>query len=161
MEKREMTIFRIYNLRYVFILMLFAIYHLSFVMVPAAFAETKNFSGAGDGTTWSDEDNWSPEGEPTSDDDVQISREAQEVEATSTFSAKTIMVGDGTTSTLKVNNFVFGTVSPDNEEDVAIENSSGGKISLNGSAGTVTLTGQLKFSKVSTPTEQSVLFWVD
>ncbi len=123
-------------------------------------AAEKNWAGGGDGSTWSDDDNWSPAAEPTTADDVLIDVENAAVTCDETFKAKSIIVGGRETSTLTTNNFVFGTVAPAETSDTALMTRSGGTITLTG-AGTITLQGQYKDSEETLDPEPSFLFWVE
>jgi len=128
-------------------------------VVPTEAAE-KNWAGGGDSSTWPDDDNWSPAAEPTTADDVLIDVENATVTCDETFKAKSIIVGGRETSNITTNNFIFGTVSPDETSDVAMMTRSGGTITLTG-AGTITLTGRYKDSEESLDPEPSFMFWLE
>lgn len=135
-------------------------------MLLAAFpieAAEKTWSGSGDASSWSDDDNWFPQVEPTAGDDVLIDAEDVSVTCSETFKAKSISIGGNETSTLISENFIFGTISPEATSDVAIDNRQGGTFRLKG-AGIVTLQGQYKDSLgeggVSVD-EPSFMFWLE
>lgn len=144
------------------ILILFIVY---FILYPSSFilvysADT-TWGGGGDGTNWSDEDNWYPAQVPTASDDVLIDIEDGEISADQTFTAKTLTIGGRESTTLTTDSFVFGTIEPDEVTDSAIINRFGGKITLSGS-GVITLKGKYESSKqASTVTsEPSFMFWI-
>ena len=130
-----------------------------FVFVSTAIAAEKNWAAAGDGSTWSDDDNWSPAAAPTTADDVLIDTEGAAVTCAETFKAKSVIVGGRETSSLTSNNFIFGTVAPDSSSDVSMMTRSGGTITLKG-AGTVTVQGQYKDSEETLVPEPSFMFWI-
>lgn len=133
---------------------------ITFIFASTGYAAEKNWSGAGDGSSWSDDDNWSPASCPTTTDDVSIDVEGAKVVAPETFKAKSITIGGRETSSLTSNNFVFGKVSPDSGSDTAILNRKGGTFTLKG-AGTVTVQGQYKDSEESLVAEPSFMFWLE
>jgi len=130
------------------------------MFATATYAEDKAWTGAGDGSSWSDLDNWQPAAVPTSDDDVTIDAEEASIVCTQTFEAKSVTVGGKQTASLVSNSFVFGTIAPDSVSDPAIVNRKGGKIILKG-PGTLTLQGQYKGSKETLVTEPSFIFWLE
>ena len=129
------------------------------ILLPAAEAADKTWSGSGDGTSWSDDDNWSPAVAPTSADAVSIDTEETSVVCDETFSAKSVTIGGRETSTLTSSNFIYGTVTPDSTSDIAISNRKDGKFTLQG-AGIVTVKGQYKDSEESLISEPSFMFWI-
>ena len=129
-------------------------------VLSLAQANEKNWLGSGDGTDWADEENWYPEGAPTLITDVLIDAEDATVISTETFKAKSIQLGGSETSTLTINNFIYGTIEPDASSDTAVLNSSGGTFVLTG-AGTVTIRGQYEGSKGAADLEPSFMFWVE
>ena len=140
------------------LLMLFiTLYTLHFTQ---AYAEEKNWCATGDGSTWSDDDNWSPAAAPTSSDDVLIDVSDASVECAETFAAKSITIGGRESTTLASNNFVFGTISPDSGSDIGILTRSGGTFTLTG-AGTITVQGQYKDSEETLTPEPSFMFWLE
>ncbi|UCD14881.1 MAG: hypothetical protein JSV34_03925 [Candidatus Omnitrophota bacterium] len=130
-------------------------------MLAGAGAADKNWTGGGDDQSWSDEDNWVPKVVPADSDDVAIDLEDASVECSATFEAQSITVGGSQTATLTVNNFVYGTVSPESSSDVALLNSKDGKVVLKGAAGTVTLSGRYKNSEEAVASEVNFMFWVE
>ena len=124
------------------------------------YAAEKNWSGAGDGSSWSDDDNWSPASAPTSADEALIDMDGASVVCTETFNAKSVTIGGNETITLTSNNFIFGTISPGSGSLVAILNRSGGTYTLKG-AGIVTVKGQYKDSEESLVAEPSFMFWIE
>lgn len=123
------------------------------------YAAEKNWSGGGDGTTWSDDDNWFPAVTPATTDDVTIDVEGASVVCTQTFKARSITVGGRTSCTLTSNNFVYGTVTPDFTSDVALYNKRDGTVTLKG-AGTITLGGEYKDSEEVLTPEPSFMFQI-
>lgn len=136
------------------------IFCLVLLLASTAMADEKVWSASGDASTWSDKDNWSPDGIPKKKDDVLIDTEDAAVTCDKTFKAKSITVGGRETSTLTSNNFIFGTVSPDSGSDIAVTTRSGGTITLTG-AGTITVQGQYKDSEESLVPEPSFMFWIE
>ena len=130
------------------------------ILTGPAVSEDKTWSASGDGTNWSDEDNWTPAVEPASGDDILIDAGDAAVVCTETFKAKSITMGGRETPSLTSNNFIFGTVSPDSGSGIAVLNRSGGTITLKG-AGTLTLQGQYKDSEESLTPEPSFMFWIE
>jgi hypothetical protein len=124
-----------------------------------SYAEEKNWSGAGDGVSWSDENNWYPKPAPASSDDVLIDSEDASVACSQTFKAKSITVAGRQGSTLTSENFIVGTISPASGSDVAIQNRKDGKIILKGE-GAVTVQGQYKDSEEPLVAEPSFMFWM-
>ncbi|MCK5306065.1 MAG: hypothetical protein KAJ66_02945 [Candidatus Omnitrophica bacterium] len=123
-------------------------------------AEEKTWSGAGDGVSWSDDDNWFPASVPNSENEVLIDAKDLSVKCESTFKAKSIDIGTRENSTLTSENFVFGVVAPDSSSNVAISNHSKGKVVLRG-AGVLTLQGQYQDSEESVSIDEpSFLFWI-
>ena len=129
--------------------------------INIVYATDKTWGGGGDGTSWSDEDNWYPAEVPTASDDVLIDIEDGEISADQTFNAKSITIGGRESTTLTTDSFVFGTVEPDAVTDAAVTNRSGGKITLSGS-GVITLKGKYESSKQASTTtsEPSFMFWI-
>ena len=135
----------------------FALYVLHFTLINAA---DKEWSGSGDGSTWSDDDNWSPAVAPASIDNATIDIEGASITCTATFNAESITVGGRENVTLTSNNFIFGTVSPDSSSDTAVFVRNGGKLVLKNS-GVLTLKGQYKDSEESLTPEPSFMFWIE
>jgi len=133
---------------------------LALFLVSPLEADEKTWSASGDGSTWSDEDNWSPADIPTSADDVLIDAEDASVVCTSTYNARSISIGGRETSNLISNSYIFGTISPDSGSNIAIENRSGGTFTLKG-GGTVTLQGQYKDSTEGLVAEPGFMFWIE
>ncbi|MFC1632242.1 hypothetical protein ACFL2I_06785 [Candidatus Omnitrophota bacterium] len=124
------------------------------------YAEQKVWSGDGDGSSWSDDDNWSPAVEPASADEALIDAAGAAVSFEQTFSAKSITVGGREDTTLTIGNFIFGTIAPDSSSDPALVNRSGGTITLQG-AGVITLQGKYEGSKEGLTDEPSFMFWLE
>ncbi|MBU4342805.1 MAG: hypothetical protein KJ902_04290 [Candidatus Omnitrophica bacterium] len=133
---------------------------ITFIFISIGYAEEKNWSGAGDGSSWSDDDNWSPASAPTSADEALIDTDGASVVCTETFNAKSVTIGGNEAITLTSNNFIFGTISPGSGSLVAILNRSGGTYTLKG-AGIVTVKGQYKDSEESLVAEPSFMFWIE
>jgi len=134
----------------------------SILLVVSVGAADKTWGGGGDGTNWSDEDNWYPAEVPTASDDILIDIEGGEISADQTFTAKSITIGGRESTALTAESFVFGTVEPDEVTDLAIINRSGGEISLSGS-GVITLKGKYETSKQASviTSEPSFMFWIE
>ncbi len=132
-----------------------------FIFCQIAGAEDKTWSGGGDGTSWSDEGNWLPEGVPTASSDVIISRNGAVVVCDRTSAAKTLTLGGLDGSRLMFNSFVYGNFSPSFASDIAVLNRKNGLLTLKGPAGTITLKGQYVSSQASITPEPSLLFWVE
>lgn len=130
---------------------------ISILLVSPAIAAEKNWSASGDGSSWSDDDNWYPEEAPALSDDVVIDTEDASVVCGETFNAKSITVGGRETSTLTSENFIYGNVVPDTTSDIAISSREKGTITLKG-AGILTLKGQYKDSEESLTPEPSFIF---
>ena len=129
--------------------------------VPSVLAQdnTITWTGSGDGEDWFGEDNWSPTGEPDSTKDVFVNTTDADVTINKTYEAKSITVGGSAESTVTSENFIFGTVSPDTVNDVAVLNRKDGHLVLKG-AGTVTLTGQYQDSEETTANQPTFMFVV-
>lgn len=123
-------------------------------------AEEKRWSGGGDGTTWSDDDNWFPDAEPSPADDVVIDSSDAAVTTGQTFEAKSITIGEHEESTLTVPNFIYGDIAPAAASSNALMNSLHGKITLQG-AGIVTVEGKYLDSETALADEPSFIFWVE
>lgn len=128
-------------------------------ITPVVYAEEKIWSGAGDGWSWSDDDNWSPTVVPTEADGVLIDVEDASLICTETFKAKSITIGGRQTSKLTSNNFIFGLISPASGSAIAILNRRGGTLTLKG-AGILTLRGQYKDSEEALAVSPSFMFWI-
>ena len=150
--KEKFTIKRI-------ILCLLVVFLGLFNMPVIASAAEKAWTGDGDASSYSDDDNWSPASEPTSADDITIDAEDASVVCTRTFKAKSITIGGRQEPTLTSNNFVYGTIEPESSSDVAICNRRGATVTLKG-AGTITVKGQYKDSEESLTPEPSFMFWI-
>lgn len=133
---------------------------IAFLLASAVYAAEKNWDAGGDGSDWSDGDNWHPAGIPTLADDIVIDSEDAEVTCSQTFKAKSITVGGRETSKLTSENFVYGTVEPDATSDVAMLCRPGGTIKLK-KAGVLTLKGQYMDSEETLAAEPSFIFWVE
>ena len=145
-----------------FYLLLLLIFITSFLLILSfsrAEAVDKTWGGGGDGTSWSDKDNWSPQEVPSESDDILIDKEEVSVICTETFKAKSITLGGRQASILTSNNFIFGTISPASSYDIAILNRQGGTFVFKG-GGVVTVRGQYKDSNESLGLEPSFMFWL-
>jgi len=111
---------------------------------------------------WSDKDNWYPAGVPTAADDLLIDVVGGLIIADQTFNTKSITLGGRESTTLTTENFVFGTIEPDNVTDPAITNRSGGKLTLSG-LGIVTLKGGYVGSRQASTavSEPSFMLWIE
>ena len=123
-------------------------------------ADSKVWDGGGDGSTWADTENWHPDGIPTSGDDVTVDAEDASVLCERTFNAKSVTVGGRQGVTLTSDDFIYGTIEPDDGTEVAILNRRDGHIVLRG-AGTLTVRGQYKDSESELEAEPSFIFWVE
>ncbi len=125
--------------------------------ISAVKAEDRVFNAEGDGTSWSDDNNWSPAIAPTIADDVLINMENGSVVCTQTFKARSVTIGGSWDSILTSDNFIFGAISPDSTSDIAVHNRKGGIFRLI-SVGTVILRGQYKDSQESPVAQPSFIF---
>lgn len=121
---------------------------------PPAWAESKIFSGAGDGTSWQVAENWSPVESPGAGDAITIDLKDAVVSIIHDFQAQSVYVGGRTASTLEAQSFVFGTITPVSNTDNALWIRNGGYVVLK-QAGVITLKGTLKFSNETLPDEPS------
>ena len=126
------------------------------VTAPAEGA-TKIFSGAGDGTAWHDDQNWSAAGVPANVDAVTIDTADAAVTAKKDFAAQSVTVGGKATATWTVDSSVYGTIAPTTTSDPAILIRKDGTVILKGTNGTVTVKGPFKNSEESLPSEPSVM----
>jgi len=126
------------------------------------YAADKTWGGGGDGTNWSDQDNWYPAGVPTLSDDVLIDMENGSITADQTFTAKVLTVGGRESTIVTTGNFVFGEIKPDAVTDSAIINRLGGKIISSGS-GVITLKGKYESTRdtAESASEPSFMFWIE
>lgn len=128
------------------------------VCLPSpAWGATKVFSGGGNGTTWHDANNWFPAVVPTTGDAVTVDATNLAVSVQQNFVAQSITVGGKATSSLTVDAFVYGTVTPSTTSDPAIVLRKGGTVTLKGAGGTMTVKGSFKNSEESLPAEPSVM----
>ncbi len=137
----------------------FTLYTLHFTLIYAA---DKTWGGGGDGTNWSDEDNWYLAEVPTLSDDVLIDMENGSITVDQTFIAKALTVGGKESTTVTTGNFIFGEIKPDAVTDLAIINRFGGKIVSSG-LGVITLKGKYKSTKDTSGSvsEPSFMFWIE
>jgi hypothetical protein len=142
-------------------LFVFIFVFISVLMGFSAEAAEKNWSGAGDGALWSDDDNWSPAVAPTGADDVLIDIEGASAACDQTFAAKSVTLGGRETAALTIQDFVYGDIAPATGSTTAFLNRSGGTFRLQGAAGTVTLSGGYKDSEETLVSEPSFMFWVE
>ncbi|MFA5335816.1 MAG: hypothetical protein WC324_02745 [Candidatus Omnitrophota bacterium] len=126
----------------------------------AVFCADKNWIGGGDASTWADGNNWQPEGEPSSVDDVTIDLEGAFATAGETFEAISVTVGGGNASAFSTENFIYGNIVPPSPSDEALYIKKGGTVILNG-AGTITLKGMLKNSEETVAGEESFMFTLE
>ncbi len=129
-------------------------------LTSTALAEDRTWSSAGDGASWSDEENWFPEEVPTLTDDVTIDDEDASAVCDETFSAKSIIIGGQETSKLTIEKFIYGQIKPASTSDTAISNRKGGTLLLKG-VGIITVHGKYEDSETSLAPEPSFLFWVE
>jgi len=125
-----------------------------------ALAEDKTWSGGGDGSSWSDGNNWFPTGEPTLSSDTIVTTEDSSLVCDETFKAGSVKLAGRGASQVTVQNFVYGTIQPDSTSSTAILNRSGGIFKLQGS-GTVTVKGQYIDSTGTVSDEPSFMFWIE
>lgn len=147
-----------FSIPIVFIFVIIGVLFLNYSYVEAA---DTTWSGSGDGTNWSDADNWFPAAEPTTENDVLIDMKDILVECTQNFQAKSLTIGGRETSTLAINNFIFGAIAPDVGSDIAILNRRRGIFIFKGAGGTVTVKGQYRDSNESLALEPSFMFWFE
>ena len=135
---------------------LFLIFLFLFCLTPAAGAAEKVFSGAGDGSAWTDKDNWFSTGIPTANDSVVIDLSNASVTVSKDFKAQSIIIGGKTTSTFTSQDFVYGEITPASSADAAIYIRKNGTVTLKGS-GTITAKGSFKNSEEALVSEPSVM----
>ena len=126
----------------------------------AGVAAEKNWVGSGDNTTWADDKNWHPAGEPTSADNVTIDLKDASVSATRTFEAKSVYVGGAAKSLFSTDDFIYGNIIPDSNTDPALYIRKDGTTVLKG-AGTVKLRGMFKNTEESLTGEESFMFTLE
>ncbi len=127
----------------------------------AVYAADKGWIGSGDGTSWSDSQNWFSAGVPTSADNAIIDLKDASVISSTTYEAKSISVGGAYTSAWTSNNFIYGTISPSATSDDAIYIRKNGTVTLKG-AGTITLKGKFKNSEEEAPAgEEAFMFTLE
>lgn len=125
----------------------------------SAYGDDMTWSGGGDGSAWTDTDNWFPADTPTSLDNVVIDTSGGAAVCSKTFEAKSVTVGGHKTSQLTISSFVYGDITPSAVTTNAITNRSGGTIILQGSGGIVKVSGKYEDSETSFTAEPSFLFW--
>ncbi len=128
--------------------------------LPAQAAE-KTWNGSGDGSNWFDDDNWFPATAPTSADDVLVNTPNASSAVSQTFYARSITLAGTAPSSLVVSPFIYGTVAPVADTDVAIDNRRDGALTLKGSAGVITLRGKYKDSEELLTDQPSFVFFVE
>ena len=126
----------------------------------SVYADEKQWSGAGDGLYWKDDDNWSPAAVPTVSDDVTISKEDATVYASETFNAKSLTVGGRGTAAFSSENFVYGNIAPAAGTDIALYIRKDGEVTLKG-AGDLTLKGAFKNSQEALVSEPAFMFGIE
>lgn len=131
------------------------------VLLPAASAAEKTWTGSGDASDWFDDDNWTPAAAPTSADDVLINLEDASVKTSKTFEAKSLKVGGTAASTLVTDPFIFGTVAPADTAETAVTNRRQGHWTIKGSSGVVSLKGSYKDSEETLAKQPSLVFFVE
>jgi len=144
------------KMKKIFFIVLFA---CIFFIGQFAEADDVVWSGGGDATSWTDDNNWFPVGEPTSVDDVTIDTENAAVVCDETFVSKSLTAGAHQTSQITVQEYVYGTIIPSSPENIAIANYGGGTIIFQGSAGTIRVGGRYEDSESTFAAEPSFLFW--
>lgn len=130
------------------------------LMAPAALAAEKLFSGGGDGTSWTDADNWFPTGVPGSTDAVTLNDKNLAVSTSDTFAALSVTVGGKEVSDWTVNSFVYGTLAPAAATDPAILIRKDGAVTMKG-AGTVILKGSFKNTEEGLGSEPSLMILLE
>ncbi len=137
---------------------IFLVFILTLFIALNSNAAEKQWSGSGDGVSWADADNWYPAAIPTISDTAVISLANADIIASETFSAKSITVGGRGAANFTVNDFVYGTITPENNTDVALFNRKDGLITLQGQAGDITLKGAFKSSQETLANEPGFMF---
>ena len=140
-----------------------AISVMVFVLFSAfsVYADTKQWSGKYDGLSWYEDSNWFPSGIPTLSDSVIVDTQGSSVavsEMSEVCKASSLTVGGRTDSTVIMENFVYGTIAPDNATDSALYIRKGGELILQGGGGVITLKGALKNSEEAIPDEPAFMF---
>ena len=136
-----------------------SVFTMVFFLSFSVYAADKQWSGAGDASSWSDASNWYPSGVPSSSDDVSIDAIGTSVnaQALATFYAKSLTVGGTNESNFTTDNFVYGTVAPAKNTDNALYIRKNGAVTLKG-VGDITLKGAFKNSEESQTSEPSFMF---
>lgn len=124
------------------------------------YAADKTWLGSGDGSTWADEENWSPAGIPSLYDDVTIDIKDASAAVDRTFEAKSLTVGGASASTFTSNDFIYGMISPSSTSDEALYIRKDGAVTLKGE-GTITLKGKFKNTQEALVGEESFMFTLE
>lgn len=125
-----------------------------------AFAEEKQWSGAGGSTTWEDASNWFPAALPALTDDVVINLEDAEVAASEKFFARTLSIGGREASAFTANDFVDAVIAPESNTDNALHIRKDGLVVLKG-AGSIVVKGSFKNSEEALPSEPAFMFGIE
>ncbi|MFH1753080.1 MAG: hypothetical protein ABH875_02755 [Candidatus Omnitrophota bacterium] len=132
------------------------------ILAPAAisYADGQSWTAGGDGSKWSDADNWTAEEVPGLSSDVIIDREDAGVACDDDFQAKSMTIGGHKASSLTVENYVSGDIAPYSSTDIAIKNRRGGHIVLSG-PGVIKISGRYEDSEGALDPEPCLLFWIE
>ena len=138
------------------------VFFFIFNLLPAVFpqkacAELKYWSQVGDNVSFEDAANWLPSGIPNLDDDVEIIQVGANILASETFHLKSLAIGGKGDTSLRVDDFVIGEISPEQNTDIALYIKKGGNVILQGS-GQVKLSGSFKNSEESLVTSPAFMF---
>ena len=137
------------------------IFSLFFVLnaCSVVWGEQKNWNALGDKSSWSDDANWYTAGTPTASDDALVDISGASVGISQPFHAKSITLGGKKTSTMTVESFTNGDVTPGAVSDEAFYNRKSGLLILKGSSGKMTLRGTYADSREEVSEEPSFMFY--
>ncbi|MDP2905710.1 MAG: hypothetical protein Q8O22_05355 [Candidatus Omnitrophota bacterium] len=139
---------------------LFPLFLLIFVS-SAAYAADIQWTGKDNTSSWDDYLNWFPETVPTTGDNVIIDTAGADVVLGQTYNVKSLRVGEHNTASLTIENFTYGTITPENLTDNAIYIGKNGTLNLSGPAGVTTVKGTLAISNVVGVAEPSFMLKVE
>ena|SRR3989338_4018589 len=125
--------------------------------VAPVLADSKVFTGSGDGVTWHDVANWSAQGVPGAGDVVTVDKANAAITANQTVAVGSLTVGGKASSALTMDIFADGEIVPASVNDVALHIRKDGAVVLKGTGSRVILRGSFKNSEESMPSEPSVL----
>ena len=134
---------------------------MSLLLFSNAGAADIQWSGKDGTAAWDDYLNWFPETIPTASDNVIIDTAGADVVLGQTYGVKSLRIGEHNTASLTLENFTYGTITPENLTDNAIYIGKNGTLKLVGAAGVTTLKGTLAISNVAGVAEPSFMLKVE